>query len=110
LGAAIAHCEGYAENYFQTELCRVEAMVSQAEGAPAGVVEQHLAKAVSIASRQRARLLELRSATTLARLWAERGQRQKALDLIAPIYESFREGFATHDLRQAQLLLVQLRS
>jgi hypothetical protein len=110
LAAAHAHCESHAENYFRTEIYRVKALCSRAEGAPAAVVEQHLAKAVSIAREQRARLLELRSATILAQLWAEHGQRQKASDLLAPIYDRLTEGFGTCDLRQAQILLDQLRN
>ena len=42
---------------------------------------------------QQARLLELRSTMMLAQLWAERGERQKACDLLAPLYASFTEGF-----------------
>ena len=32
------------------------------------------------------RLFELRAATSLARLWAEHGERHKAHDLLAPVY------------------------
>jgi hypothetical protein len=31
-------------------------------------------------------VLELRAATSLARLWAEQGERQKAYDMLAPVY------------------------
>jgi len=49
---------------------------------------------------------ELRTATSMARLW--RGQRQQARDLLAPIYDWFTEGFDTLDLKQAKALLDEL--
>jgi predicted ATPase len=48
---------------------------------------------------------ELRSATSLARLWAEQGERSRAQELLAPIYSRFTEGFNTPDLKEAQVLL-----
>lgn len=48
-------------------------------------------------------------ATSLARLWAEQGERQKAYDLLAPIYGWFTEGFDTRDLKDARALLDALQ-
>jgi AAA ATPase-like protein len=110
LAAARAHFERYGENYLAAELYRLEGLLLQSEGAPAGIVEQHLAKAVRIAREQGARLFELRSATVLTRLWAEHGERQKGCDLLAPLYASFTEGFDARDLRQANALVNQLRA
>ena len=45
------------------------------------------------------------SRTSLAGLWAERGERAKAYDLLAPIYGWFTEGFDTTDLKEARALL-----
>ena len=47
-------------------------------------------------------MLELRAATSLARLWAVRGERQKAHDLLAPIHGWFTEGLDTPDLIEAE--------
>jgi len=41
----------------------------------------------------------------LARLWGEQGRRAEALDLLAPIYGWFTEGFDTPDLKEAKALL-----
>jgi hypothetical protein len=41
----------------------------------------------------------LRAVTSLARLWAGRGESQEAHDLLAPIYGWFTEGLDTADLR-----------
>ena len=54
--------------------------------------------------------LELRVGISLARLWADRAQRDKALQLLEPIFNRFSEGFQTRDLVAAAKLLQQLRS
>jgi predicted ATPase/DNA-binding winged helix-turn-helix (wHTH) protein len=62
-------------------------------------------------ARQRGLLsLELRAGISLARLWADRAQRDKALELLDPIFSRFSEGFQTCDLVAAANLLQQLRS
>ena len=66
-------------------------------------------QALDVARQQEARLLELRASRDLARLWAERGERQQALDLLAPVYDWFTEGFDTPDLVEAKALLDQFR-
>jgi hypothetical protein len=53
--------------------------------------------------------LELRAGVSLARLWADRAQRDKALELLNPIFDRFSEGFKTRDLVAAADLLQQLR-
>jgi predicted ATPase len=57
---------------------------------------------------RRAGSLELRAATSLARLWAERGERRNAQDLLTRICGWFTEGFDALDLREAQALLSEL--
>ena len=64
--------------------------------------------AIAIARGHGARMLELRAATTLARLWRDQGRRTEARDLLGPIYGWFTEGFATPDLRDARALLDEL--
>jgi predicted ATPase len=62
-------------------------------------------------ARQRGLLaLELRAGISLARLWADRAQRDKALELLDPIFNRFSEGFQTRDLIAAANILQQLRS
>jgi predicted ATPase len=62
-------------------------------------------KALDIARQQQAKSLELRAATSLARLWQQQGKRQDARNLLASLYKGFTEGFDTADLREAKALL-----
>jgi predicted ATPase len=52
--------------------------------------------------------LELRDATSLARLWQRQGKRAEAYELLAPVYGWFTEGFDTADLQEAKALLGEL--
>ena len=61
--------------------------------------------ALDIARSQQAKSFELRTATSLARLWQQQGKRQEAYDLLAPVYHWFTEGFDTADLMDARALL-----
>ncbi len=65
-------------------------------------------KALDIARHQQAKSWELRTATSLARLWQSQGKNQAAYDLLAPVYGWFTEGFDTADLHEAKTLLEAL--
>jgi predicted ATPase len=72
--------------------------------------EVDLRHALEITRQQKAKSLELRAARDLARMMAERGERQQAADLLSPVYRGFAEGFDTLDLKEAKVLLDQLRA
>ncbi len=63
---------------------------------------------MEVARGQRAKSLELRAATSLARLWRDQGKRTEARGLLAPIYGWFTEGFDTADLKEAKALTEEL--
>ena len=65
-------------------------------------------QAIEISRRQQAKSLELRAATSLARLWQQQGKTTEARDLLAPAYHWFTEGFDTADLKDAKALLTEL--
>ena len=67
-------------------------------------------QAIAVARRQSAKLLELRAAISLARLWRDQGKRAEARDLLGPIYNWFTEGFDAPDLKDAKALLDELTS
>jgi predicted ATPase len=93
------------ERWPEAEIHRLkgELILSMEGAAPAA--ERCFRRSIEVAREQEARSPELRAATSLARLWAERGERQKAHDLLAPVYDWFTEGFDTADLRDAKALL-----
>lgn len=70
--------------------------------------EDLLLRALTLAREQGALAWQLRSAVSLARLWQGQGRQAAALDLLAPLYQEFREGHETADLRQARQLLDRL--
>jgi predicted ATPase len=65
-------------------------------------------KAIEIARQQQAKSLELRAATSLARLWQQQGKEAEAHSLLSEIYGWFTEGFETADLQEAKALLEEL--
>lgn len=74
----------------------------------AGQAEELFQSAIEIARRQGAKSLELRAATSLARLWRAQGRQVETRTLLAPIYGCFTEGFDTKDLRDAKAVLEEL--
>ena len=69
-----------------------------------------LLQALEVAQQRGLLSLELRSAIGLAKLWADRGEADRALGLLEPIFSRFSEGFQTLDLIAADNLLAKLRS
>jgi TOMM system kinase/cyclase fusion protein len=64
--------------------------------------------ALDVARQQSARTLELRAATSLARLLRDQGRHEEARALLRPIHDWFTEGFDTTDLQDAKALLEEL--
>ena len=100
------------ECFWEAELYRLKGeLLLRADGAwrmAEWTPEACFHKALSIARRQEAKSLELRTAMSLARLWQQQGKRQDASDLLAPVYGWFTEGFDTADLKEAEALLEEL--
>jgi predicted ATPase len=95
------------ERWWQSEINRLTGVLVLSQGKIAES-EGCFQQAVQIARQQQAKSLELRAATSLARLWGEQGRRAEAWDLLAPVYGWFTEGFDTADLKDAKALLDQL--
>jgi class 3 adenylate cyclase/predicted ATPase len=98
--------EQSGERWWQAELHRLRGHFRLAERRrDVADAEECFRRALAVSREQAARSLELRAATSLARLWAERGRRAEACDLLAPVYGWFTEGFDTADLKDAKALL-----
>jgi class 3 adenylate cyclase/tetratricopeptide (TPR) repeat protein len=98
-----------SERCFEAELYRLKARAMLVRGASDAEAESLLDQALRIARNQQARSLELRAATDLARLWMQQGKHAEALDVLAPIYGRFTEGFDTPDVKEAKAILAQLQ-
>jgi predicted ATPase len=109
LADAAAQVEKSGERYCEAEIHRLrgEFLLAQS-GDNEAEAEQSLIRALDVARRQEAKSLELRAATSLARLWQRQGRAGDARNLQAPVYGWFTEGFETVDLWHAKALLDEL--
>jgi predicted ATPase len=108
---ALARCQARDERWYLAELLRIkgELILLQDAVDGSGVAEEYFLGALDCAHRQNARSWELRTATSLARLWQDRRRTAEARELLRPVYNSFTEGFDTADLKSARGLLDTLR-
>jgi predicted ATPase len=103
---ALDRVEEAGERWFEAELHRLKGELLLSLATPdASEAEACYRLAIAVAQRQGAKMLELRAATRLARLWREQGKCTEAYDLLAPIFGWFTEGFSTSDLNEARLFL-----
>ena len=92
------------------ELLRLDAVCNlRVNGSDFVKAEAMFLESIELARSQKSKLWELRSATSLARLWGEGKERQKAYDLLCPIYDWYTEGFDTFDLKEGKTLLRELQ-
>ena len=95
--------------FLAPEVCRLEGeLLLQESASNAEQAERHFRTAIDVARQRSEKSLELRAATSLARLLASRNRRDEARPLLADVYGSFTEGFDTRDLRAAKALLAEL--
>ena len=95
--------------WYEADLHRIKGdlllLQDEQDGAKA---EECLTAAISIARRQNAKSLELRSTMSLARLLRDTSRRDEARAMLSEIYNWFTEGFDTADLKDAKVLLDEL--
>jgi predicted ATPase len=109
LTEALTLTETTGERWHEPELRRLKGeLLLQQSSDNQAEAETCFHHAITIARSQQAKSLELRAATSLARLWQQQGKRQEAHDLLAPVYNWFTEGFDTADLKDAKVLLDEL--
>jgi predicted ATPase len=120
LAEAMQLMERNAERYVEAEIHRVkgEVMLKQSEGPRVSAQEsgdlqtaaaESMRQALAIARKYGARILELRAATSLAKLMMRSGNPAEVEATLTPVLESFTEGLDTPDLMAARVLLAESR-
>ena len=106
---AIKAIDTTKENWWHSEVSRIAGEISLLSSGPDVTEAQgYFARALAVARGQGSVSLELRAAVSMARLWRDQGKVEDAVDLLAPIYNRFTEGFGTSDLKDAKALLDEL--
>ena len=124
LDDALALADRNSERYYQAELYRLkgELLLVESTGRtlsktaavgqgvversqPVSTAEECFHQSMKIAQRQKARCLELRAATSLARHYQNQNRPEDARILLTRIYSTFTEGFDTTDMLEAKALL-----
>jgi predicted ATPase len=109
INEATTAIETAKERVWEAEVNRVAGQIALKLPEPdAAKAEAYFERALSVARQQQAKSWELRAAMSMARLRRDQGKRNKARDLLAPVYGWFTEGFDTLDLKEAKALLEQL--
>ena len=109
IGEALTAVETTKEKWCEAEIHRTAGEIALMSPEPdAAKAQAHFERAIAIAREQKAKSWELRTATSLARLWRNQGRRGGARDLLASVYGWFTEGFDTADLKDAKALLAAL--
>lgn len=105
-GEAFSVVEALGDHHVEAELHRLkgESLLGLAN-ADETIAEACFHQALTISRRQQAKSLELRAATSMARLWQRQDKRDDARRLIQEAFHWFTEGFDTPDLQNARELL-----
>ena len=109
IGEAITLTEATKERWYEAETLRTSGeIILLLRTSDAEEAETYFERALMVARQQQAKSWELRAAVSMARLWRDQGKRDEALNLLAPVYGWFTEGFDTRDLKEAKKLLDEL--
>ena len=93
----------------EPELHRIAGEVALKSPAPdAQKAQEHFEHALGVAREHQMKSVELRAATSLARLWRDQGKVQKRANCWVRFTAGFTEGFDTRDLKEAKSLLEEL--
>jgi predicted ATPase/DNA-binding winged helix-turn-helix (wHTH) protein len=106
----IARAEKGAVGWCAPEILRAqgENILKQGSQDALSAAESSYSRSLALARQQGALSWEMRTATSLARLWRDQHRLPEARNLVASTYARFSEGFDTADLRAAKSLLEEL--
>ena len=111
INEALTAIQTNKERWCEAEVNRLAGEIALRSPQPdTAKAEAYFERALSVARQQQAKSWELRAAMSMARLWRDQGKREKARDLLAPVYGWFTEGFDTLDLKEAKALLDELHA
>jgi len=109
LDKLLAKMESHGMRWYEAEVRRVRAetlLRLNADNLEEAVAA--LKRSLAISRRQQAKALELRAATSFARLRADQGRETEAKDLLVPILGAFQPGTESLDLKAAERLVESL--
>ena len=97
------------ERFWHAELLRLKGELLLGQSDPSvQAAEQCLCEALKIAQDQHATMLELRAATSLAKLWKTRNKVDEATQILHSVCAKFHEGVDNPDLSEAKTVLLEL--
>jgi predicted ATPase len=98
------------QQWYVPELLRIKGEILLRKNEPGAIplIEDSFNEAAQMAIEQGALFWELRVALGRARLRATQGRQKEAIQLLAPVYDRFKEGFGTTDMQSASELLRSL--
>jgi class 3 adenylate cyclase/predicted ATPase len=106
---AFAFTEQSGEGYWLADLHRLKGQLAlHRPPHDRRLAEACFIKAIEVARSQEARLLELRAATDLARLWRDSAAGHDSRALLQPILAAIEGGETARDVRNARALLAEL--
>ena len=107
---ALERCEGREEGWYLPELLRIKGGLILDRGGPNADAEAQASydASLNLARNQGALSWELRTATSLARLWRDGNRIDDARSLLSGVYGRLTEGFETGDLQTARTILATL--
>jgi predicted ATPase len=109
LAEALMLVDKTGERWYEPEIYRLKgALLLQQSPDKHAEAQACFHHALDVARSRQAKSLELRVATSLARLWQQQGKHAEAYQLLAEVYGWFTEGFDTADLQEAKALLNEL--
>ena len=108
IAEAMEVMDKFDERYMEAELYRVKGELLKKKGAPEGELEELFLKSLNISRKQQAKMLELRTAMSLGRMWMTQGKKAEARKMLEEIYGWFTEGFDFPDLKEAKAFLEEL--
>jgi predicted ATPase len=111
ISEAIIAVQTTNESWYEVDIHRIAGEIALKSPRPnEAEAEVCIERALAVARQQQAKSWELRAAMSMARLWRSQGKTRQAREQLAPVYAWFTEGFDTHDLKEAKVLLEELHA